>query len=315
MANICPILYIGGDPTPSAADQAIIDFMNALGWPTVYVEDVAATVGDAFNKSMIYISETVLSTAIAGLYTTYPLGIICSEPFNYDDLLMTGGNGATNGGETDLDITVAGATHPVAAGKAAGTYTVYSPAGAMSHAGGAGTVFGAGVQIIANVSSAPTQECIFLYEAGDLLVGGTPAPDKRMGFFLRATGGGVGNLTVDGEELFATAIAWAALPVPQPDCNGICNGPSLLDCAGTCFDPTIETPPNCINCDGTCRPCCDGNTFEDCTKTCVICNNPPTAIYQYTKPKQQGKFIEGKKVNDVGFQKKRIPKPGKFITK
>lgn len=48
-----------------------------------------------------------------------------------------------------------------------------------------------------------------------------------------------------------------------PDCFGICNGPALWDCAGTCYNPLTENPPHVKDQKGKCIPykdigkCCD----------------------------------------------------------
>lgn len=277
-SNVCPILFIGGGATPNTNDQEIITYLNNLGWPTVYVDDNVVTVADAANKSMIYISESVNPAQTAGIFTNYPLGIFCTETGNYDDLLMATANGGTNNNETSLTITAAGAAHPVSAGHPAGPLVVYNPQANFSYSTGA---FGSGVTIIAYATTAPTQQVIFLYDQGDLLVGGTPAPDKRVGFFLR--GGGVLNLTVAGQELFNNTIAWCALPVPQEDCNGVCSGPHIFDCAGVCFNPVTDPPPNCAGCDGVCRTCCNGESYEDCGGNCNTCIQPTAN----RKPQQQ----------------------------
>jgi len=41
-------------------------------------------------------------------------------------------------------------------------------------------------------------------------------------------------------------------PSSSPDCAGVCNGHSLLDCDGECYDPTIGLPPHIYDCAGEC---------------------------------------------------------------
>uniref|UniRef100_A0A6C0CJ36 Uncharacterized protein n=1 Tax=viral metagenome TaxID=1070528 RepID=A0A6C0CJ36_9ZZZZ len=37
-------------------------------------------------------------------------------------------------------------------------------------------------------------------------------------------------------------------PRSSPDCAGICNGSSLLDCAGECYNPVYNLPPHVHDC-------------------------------------------------------------------
>ena len=37
-----------------------------------------------------------------------------------------------------------------------------------------------------------------------------------------------------------------------PDCFGVCNGPALWDCAGTCYNPLTENPPHVKDQRGKC---------------------------------------------------------------
>jgi hypothetical protein len=77
-----------------------------------------------------------------------------------------------------------------------------------------------------------------------------------------------------------------------PDCNGVCGGPSVLDCGGHCYDPTDcnDPPLNLKDCAGVCYPkgqtppnvpdcagVCGGSSFPDCKGICggqnvVDCN-------------------------------------------
>lgn len=42
-------------------------------------------------------------------------------------------------------------------------------------------------------------------------------------------------------------------PFSSKDCNGVCNGPSILDCAGTCYNPTLNPIPQHVrDCAGVC---------------------------------------------------------------
>jgi len=66
----------------------------------------------------------------------------------------------------------------------------------------------------------------------------------------------------------------------SPDCAGICNGHSLLDCSGECYDPLTSLPPHIHDCAGECYlsslPAPHFlNTDLQCVTNDTICPNPP----------------------------------------
>tara|TARA_R110001632_G_scaffold152152_2_gene269840 strand:+ start:1082 stop:2353 length:1272 start_codon:yes stop_codon:yes gene_type:complete len=117
-------------------------------------------------------------------------------------------------------------------------------------------------------------------------------------------------------------------PGSAPDCNGVCNGPSVLDCnencynplttpaafqrdcSGVCYDVSIGAPnvPDCNGvCGGTsypdCNGICDGQDIIDCAGICGgnafidcggNCNNCQTTVTSSNKAKERRSEISSK---------------------
>lgn len=115
-------------------------------------------------------------------------------------------------------------------------------------------------------------------------------------------------------------------PGSAPDCNGVCNGPSILDCnencynplttpaaylrdcAGVCYDVSVGAPnvPDCNGvCGGTsypdCNGVCDGQAIVDCAGVCGgnafvdcggNCNNCQTTVTSGNKVQERKAQLE-----------------------
>lgn len=184
------------------ADQQILDRITSLGYNVTQVTAQNATLADAEGKSFIFISSTVNSNDLQGLYAETAVPIINCEPFLHDDLFMTG---AQSGQDLDIvynqsSLGMSGLVHPLSAGLS-GTIEVIVPTTAMSWGKPAASAIS-----IANVLGNPTQQMIFAYEEGANLFNSTTAPAKRLGFFFHDQT--AANLTTDGWKLFDAAIYW-----------------------------------------------------------------------------------------------------------
>jgi hypothetical protein len=62
----------------------------------------------------------------------------------------------------------------------------------------------------------------------------------------------------------------------SPDCNGVCGGPSVQDCAKTCYNPNTVVPPNICDCAGTCYlRTTNPPNITDCLGVCYNRNLTP----------------------------------------
>jgi hypothetical protein len=86
-----------------------------------------------------------------------------------------------------------------------------------------------------------------------------------------------GNANGDGGIARLTFKSCGNCPnTTSPDCNGVCNGPSVQDCNKTCFNPNTSTPPHLCDCSGTCY---DVNSnppnIPDCLGVCHARGSDP----------------------------------------
>ena len=65
-------------------------------------------------------------------------------------------------------------------------------------------------------------------------------------------------------EFSRMSIEHASCDAHFKDCNGICGGPSILNCNDSCYDPTKESPNVILDCLGI----CGGNATLDCKEIC-----------------------------------------------
>lgn len=81
-------------------------------------------------------------------------------------------------------------------------------------------------------------------------------------------------------ELGESVLTEACVPGSSPDCAGVCNGISVYDCAGTCYNPELYLPPHVRDCAGTCHdinlpPPHFFNAQLECVSDENLCPNPP----------------------------------------
>ena len=190
------ILFIVNDPTEATFQNDILikDLLEGLGHTVTYFdddEDEAATEAAAAVADLVYISESVGSSAVYEEITEIEVPIIVGEPYAWDEMGMTRGGGGTSDVAT-TDITIVSPGHPMAAGLS-GTVTVLTDiAGTEGVAQFAMGDAGEEATVIATVTLADgqTYDAIIVYEKGaKLAVAPTDgseqiAADIRIGMFF-----------------------------------------------------------------------------------------------------------------------------------
>jgi len=190
------ILFIVNDPTEATFqnDALIKNFLESLGHTVTYFdddEDEAATEAAAADADLVYISESVGSSAIYNEITEIETPIIVGEPYAWDEMGMTRGGGGTSA-VSSTNITIVNPAHPMAAGLS-GTVTVLTNiAGSEGTAEFAMGIAGDEATVIATATLADgqTYDVIIVYEKGAALAvapadgSGPVAADIRIGMFF-----------------------------------------------------------------------------------------------------------------------------------
>lgn len=303
----CGGLFVGGNTGINTADQALLDFIESLGYPMTYIKDNVATSTTWMGYGFVYISDSCSSPQLGTKFLNATIGLILQVPNAFQQMQFTNIDGVSNGSQTQIRVTPAGALHPTAAGRPAGILTT-SVASSAYNSTESNSVFGTGVTLIAEVVANSTRKTIFAYESGSNMYGSFIAPGRRLSTHYRGSASIVADLTVAGREIFAASIRWIANNATK-DCAGLCNGPSIKDCAGVCYNPnSVTRPTNCIGCDGICRPCCNGKVFSDCSGTCKVCLSsgfvpvslsPSPLSVSSSLPAQSKPIIEASKIQSL----------------
>ncbi len=200
------VLFVVGNLTLGAGDNAVKTRVNALGYLDILKTDAASVAGDAGGKSFVLISSTVDSTLVGTKFKTVTVPVITWANALMDDLGMTDvttGSQGTTGGQNSLAIV--SAWHPMAAALT-GSPPVTTATDTFTWG-----VPNAGATKIATLAGDSTKSAIFCYTSGASLFGLT-APARRVGFFLGNTTANI--LNASGGSLFDAAAIWCVTAPP-----------------------------------------------------------------------------------------------------
>jgi hypothetical protein len=207
--NPTQVLFTGDNPLTQAGDLAIINRLESQGFLVTAIDDDLVLPEDATGKALILVSSTVSSGDINTKFTDVAIPLINWEEAIFDELLMTGDSGTApdhHGSTANLQqIDILQPQHPLAAGLS-GTVQVTSSPQTMSW--GVSDANPTNAIVVAQVAGDPSKWAIWAYEKGALLFDGvTPAPERRVGFFVN--GGSITASTPAGFQLFDAAVNWA----------------------------------------------------------------------------------------------------------
>ena len=214
LSRATDILFLTGSPTPTAADQAILNQLTSLGYTVTQKDGHASSPLDMIGEHLLVTSATLGSSVIknqwnstgpvvtagdGAQYRNLPYPILNFQNGISDEMGMTnstnGGQGAgTNSGSAypgqGTDIKIVDAASPLAAGLPAGFQSIFSanPAGVEvfgnTNFGPFGNQVAPGVDIVASITSLQT---------------GSAAIDSAFaGIESIELGGTLGNLTPAG---------------------------------------------------------------------------------------------------------------------
>jgi hypothetical protein len=195
-------LFVAASTALVPADQALRGRLEAAGLQVSVILPGPVTAADAAGKAVVVISGTIDSPMLGTKLRDVTVPVISMEPNIMSIMLLSSTSNETLGAQTQ--IAIVDGEHPLAGGLQ-GTVTVYSTPSAVL----VGTP-ASGAVIVAN-SLAPARPTIYGYPTGAAMVGGTPAPAKRIAFFANDNQPGL-TFAPDGLKLFDAAVAWALTP-------------------------------------------------------------------------------------------------------
>jgi len=205
-------------------DDALKAFMEGLGHTVTYIdddEDEATTEAEAAAADLVFISESCGSGGIKNEITEIEVPIIVGEPWAWDEMGLTEGDGGDDPAVT-TDVEIVDPGHYLAAGLS-GTVAVLTDILAGCNLGKGITGPEATVIATATLSDGVTYDVIFVYEKGAALPvapadgSAQVAADIRIGFGFHAACG-----PVFGDNAYAmlgAAVEYAlgqAGPPPEP---------------------------------------------------------------------------------------------------
>ncbi len=196
------VLLVVGQKDLRAGDLSIKNHLENRGFNVVIQEDTIVKSEDASAKDLVILSESARSREVGAKFRDLSVPVICSEPWLFSNLGMTGQTKKVDFGRKShqTKILVINPDHPLCA-----TCSKEVQVCSRSFFMGWG-VPGENAIAIAGLSKDPHKCTIFAYDAG-VEMPGLVAPAKRVGLFLfRNT---ANAFTPEGWSLFDSAVDWS----------------------------------------------------------------------------------------------------------
>ena len=196
------LLVVGSASPLSSADGAVKMRLEDLGHIVTLKDAATSNSADALNQHIVVISSTGASADINTKFRDVTSPVVTWESEVFDDLGLTDTTAGTDFGiaSSQTEVTIAGASHPLAAGLS-GTVSVNGISGDFGWG-----LPGAGAHKIATLAGDANKTLVFGYESGATLSGLT-APARRVGLFM--TDDTVDKFNSNGWKLFDAAVNWA----------------------------------------------------------------------------------------------------------
>jgi len=196
------VLFVVGQKDLRAGDLSIKNHLENRGFNVVIQEDTIVKSEDASGKDLVILSESARSREVGTNFRDVAVPVICSEPWLFSNLGMTGQTKKVDFGRKSHQkkIIIINTDHPLCA-SCSKDVQVCSKSFFMGWG-----VPGENAIAIAGLSKDPHKCTIFAYDAG-VEMPGLVAPAKRVGLFLfRNT---ANAFTPEGWSLFDSAVAWS----------------------------------------------------------------------------------------------------------
>jgi hypothetical protein len=201
------VLFVTASTTLNAADTAVRDRLQTLGFTVQVKAASSAVTADATGKALVMVSSTVTSGNVGTKFKSVAVPVFTWESAIYDDMAFVPTSAGSLGTQASVSsVTISSPSHPMAAGLT-GTPTVSS----------AGTVsWGKPVASAVKVATLPTdasKSLVFGFESGAALGDGSSAAARRVGFFFEDNT--AAGLNTNGWSLFQQAVTWAVGTPPN----------------------------------------------------------------------------------------------------
>jgi PEP-CTERM motif len=219
------ILFVGGGVTPTLTDANVISRLTNFGNTVTYVRSLDSTTASATGQNAVVISSTVPSGEVTNKFADVTIGVLNWEQALQQqsrmNLLTEIAERGSDGTFMQLTIISAGESSPLAAGLAAGLYTVTNAAGPFSYGNSAG--FGSGATGVAVRGDGSGLEAnrfgIYGYDTGSIRPDGSASPGRRVQFFMGDTT--FDSLNATGLQLFDAAAQYVGATVPEPSIGAL----------------------------------------------------------------------------------------------
>ena len=196
------VLLVVGKEDLRAGDLSIKNHLENRSFNVVIKEDTIVKSEDALGKDLVILSESARSREVGTKFRDASVPVICSEPWLFSNLGMTGQTKKVDYGRKSHQkkILIINPDHPLCA-SCSKEVQVCSKSFYMGWG-----VPGENAIAVAGLSKDPHKCTIFAYDAG-VEMPGLVAPAKRVGLFLfRNT---ANAFTSEGWSLFDSAIDWS----------------------------------------------------------------------------------------------------------
>ena len=185
-----------------AGDLAIKNHLVNRGFEVAVKEDAIVKTEDASGMDLVLLSESAWSSKVGTKFRDVPVAVICSEPWLFSHLGMTGEKKKVDYGRKSHQrkILIINPHHPLCAA-CSKEVRVCSKSFFMGWG-----VPGKNAIAVAGLTKDPLKCTIFAYDTG-VAMPGLVAPAKRVGLFLfRDT---ANDFTAEGWSLFDAAVDWS----------------------------------------------------------------------------------------------------------
>jgi len=196
------VLFVVGKKDLRASDRFIKNHIENRGIKVIIREDKTVKTEDASGTDLVILSESARSREIGTKFRDVAVPVICSEPWLFGNLGMTGHTKKVDFGRKSHQktIVIINHSHPLCASCSKEVQVC-----AKRFYMGWGLP-GKNAITVAGLSTDPNKCTIFAYEVG-VEMPGLISPARRVGLFLfRNT---ANSLTPEGWSLFDAAVDWS----------------------------------------------------------------------------------------------------------